>query len=338
MKAGNDDVEPAAGAPGGGPARPEPARPEQTPAEPTRAERSRARALQGPTPAKPAKTSVKTAAGPRAWAVAHFATAARLSAGRRPNVVAVADSRLAEPFTSVEMRSYRPGTESARAVIVYFPASAELESLRHRAGEWLCGSLAQRLGVIVVRVAVGSAVVDVNEAAYQAVRWAAAEHPNAPLAVLGAADGGSLAARAAMIARDENSRDELRRGPGDTPTATPHLVRQALIAPDFSLIAGPPATAEALVTSLVARLSELPPTLVQRQATSAQLADENLAVLLREAGVAVREIEYPPTTLSWASYPRAVAYSGRALADLEGFFRRGLIDDGFDIVPAWNVH
>ncbi|MEF2975840.1 alpha/beta hydrolase [Subtercola sp. YIM 133946] len=313
--------------------------------------------------------------GLRSWSIGHLAPVGRFYAGRRPSGVAVVDDVLPHPLESVRLRTYSParGAADTRAVILYYPSAADVAALRGRVGEWLCGSLAKQLPAVVVRVDVSPEVTGQSEAGYEAVRWAAARHPHAQLAVLGAGDGGSLAARVSMLARDERSRAELpddatdpfrTHTPStdtistdasrtdtpstdasrtDTPSTrgpvSPHLERQALITPDFSLIAGPPATADALAASLVARLSELPPTLLQRPlASSAQLGGENLAVLLREAGVAVREIEYPKTAVGWASYPRAVGHSGRALDDLVAFFRRGLIDDGFDVVPAWNVH
>jgi hypothetical protein len=278
------------------------------------------------------------ASGWPGFAIAHSAAARRHYAGRSPRGVSATDDALTAPFGRVGLRIYAPAAPAAtpaaapaktpaapKALIVCFPDSAEITALRGRTAEWLCGSLVKRLGEVeVIRAEIGDDIADQREAAYQAIVWAAARHPDAQLAVLGSGTGGALAARAAMIARDRHA---------------PHLERQALISPDFNLLVGPPATAEALVTSLVARLSELPATLLQRRAaTSAQLGGENLAVLLREAGVAVREIEYPETRVSWAAYPKAVRHSGRALDDLVAFFHRGLIDDGFDVVPAWNVH
>jgi acetyl esterase/lipase len=273
------------------------------------------------------------ASGWSAFAITHLAAARRHYAGGSPRGISAADDSLTAPFERVALRIYAPTTSapprtspaSPTAVIVYFPDSDEFAALRGRAGEWLCGSLVRRLGSVeVVRAEIGEGTADQREAAYQVVVWAAGRHPTAQLAVLGAGTGGALAARAAMIARDRR---------------TPHLERQALISPDFNLLIGPPATASAFVASIVARLSELPATLLQRREQSAaQLGGENLAVLLREAGVAVREIEYPETSVSWAAYPKAARYSGRALDDLVAFFHRGLIDDGFDVVPAWNVH
>ncbi|GGF24982.1 hypothetical protein [Subtercola lobariae] len=279
------------------------------------------------------------ASGWPGFAIAHLSALRRRYAGHRPRSIAATDAALPEPFARVTLRVYeqqaqhtRPTHAEPAAVIVYFPDSAEVESLRARAGEWLCGSLVKRLGsVVLIRAVIGDDTTDQREAAYQALVWAAVRHPAAQLAVLGAGTGGALAARAAMLARD-------RRRSNAEPLA-PHLERQALISPDFHLLVGPPATAEALVTSLVARLSELPATLLQRPtASSAQLGAENLAALLREAGVAVREIEYADTGISWAAYPKATRYASRALDDLVAFFHRGLIDDGFDVVPAWNVH
>ncbi|GAA0995906.1 hypothetical protein GCM10009563_15620 [Subtercola frigoramans] len=241
------------------------------------------------------------------------------------------DSALGAPFEHVSLRWYSPslapGAHGPIPVVLYFADSSELRWHGARTGAWLASRLCRRLSLTVVVVHTGESAGDAKEAAFRALEQCASEAPSALLAVVGTGDGAALAARTAMRARDS-----LEGG-------APQLARQALISPDFALLIGPPATAEAEVVSLVARLSELPPTLLQRDAVSGTPDPrEDLPELLREAAVAVRVIDYRPESLLWAEFPRAVGYSAGAADDLEAFLRRGLLDNGFDIVPAWNLH
>ncbi|QWT23500.1 hypothetical protein KPL76_12385 [Subtercola sp. PAMC28395] len=269
--------------------------------------------------------------GLRRWAVTHLSPVRRYYADDRVKGVKTRDSALGAPFEHVSLRSYSPplasSTNGTAPRVLYFAASSELRWHGARTGAWLASRLCRRLSLTVVVVQIGEGTGDAREAAFRALEQCALEAPSALLAVVGTGDGAALAARTAMRARDS-----LESG-------APQLVRQALISPDFALLIGPPATAEAEVVSLVARLSELPPTLLQRDAVSGTPDPrEDLPELLREAAVAVRVIDYRPDPLCWAEFPRAVGHSTVAADALEAFLRRGLLDNGFDVVPAWNLH
>lgn len=263
-----------------------------------------------------------------AWAIEHVPFARGLYAGKRPGGISVHDDTLAAPLEAVRLRrAERPGAGAAvRPLVVLFPDAKTVGDRGRRAGEWLAGSLARRLPLSVVTVQIPPSVIDDQEAAHQALLAAVAASGSDKIALIGVGTGGALAARTAMRVRDAGS---------------PALLRQALVSPDFQLVVGPRTTTDALHTSLVARVSELPPTLIQQygdRAAGRLDPSQNLPELLQESGVAVRAIAYPPSRLDWTEYPRAVRSSTRALDDLVAFLERGIVADGFDVVPAWNLH
>ena len=250
--------------------------------------------------------------------------------------VQVRDETLAEPYAAVRLRSYRrKGPDEAQSgasesgaapLVVLYPDGDAVATNGRRSGEWLASSLAARLPLTVTVAQIPPSVIDDRQAAHDALLAAVAAHPSDRTAVLGVGTGGALAARTAMRARDEGS---------------PVLLRQALVSPDFNLTVGPAATTEALRVSLVALVAELPATLIQQYgARGASRLDpsQDLPELLREAGVAVRSIEYPPARRDWTEYPRSTRSSSRALDDLVAFLERGIVANGFDVVPAWNLH
>ncbi|PPF80160.1 hypothetical protein C5B96_11260 [Subtercola sp. Z020] len=266
------------------------------------------------------------------WAIEHVPFTRGLYTARRPSGLTADEPMLAAPLDAVRLRHVRQksaaGDESL-PLVVFFPDARTVAQRGRRSGDGLASTLAARLPLGVTTVQIPESVIDDREAAWQAYLAAVAEHPTLKIAMLGVGTGGALAARTAMRARDE------------PPPGVPPLLRQALISPDFNLLVGPPATTSALRTSLVALVAELPATLVQQYgARGASRLDpsQNLPELLREAGVAVRSIEYPPSRLDWTEYPRAVRSAPRALDDLVAFFERGIVADGFDVVPAWNLH
>jgi acetyl esterase/lipase len=83
-----------------------------------------------------------------------------------------------------------------------------------------------------------------------------------------------------------------------------------------------------------------PPTLLQF-AQDGDAAPESalLERRLREAGVAVRSIDYTAVGDGWVKYPRAIRGARRGQTDLVAFFRRGLGDEStFDVIPGWDLH
>ncbi|MEA9985007.1 MULTISPECIES: alpha/beta hydrolase [Subtercola] len=287
-----------------------------------------------------------------AWAVARFGFSRRHYAGRRAAGVEVHDSMLTVLTENTEntggpdrvrlRRFATPSTPDDSPLVLVFPDASSLAGLASRSGEWLSSSIAHALPVTVVVVQIEQSVIDDREAAFQ-VLTSFLGGAYTKIALVGVGTGAALASRTAMRLRDDPAFD----------AGGVQVLRQALIDSDFQLLLGPPSTAVALRTSLVARLSELPPTLVQQSATrlgtsragagEAVVAEgvsfaEDLPELLKQAGVAVRAIEYPASALSWADYPRAVKTAARSLADLVAFLDRGIVTDGFDTVPAWNLH
>ncbi|RFA11876.1 hypothetical protein B7R21_11025 [Subtercola boreus] len=304
-------------------------------------------------------------AGSAAWAIGHVPFARGFYAGRRVRGVEVREETLAAPFDTVRLKRHERvggadvgGAGAAAPLVVFFPDAEAVSARGRRSGDWLAASLARRLPVVVVTVQIPAAVLDDREAAFEALLRAlgaggggssgsgasggsaSGAGGDPKIALVGVGTGGALAARTAMRARDTRDVPDSAVSVSEVPGG-PRIQRQALISPDFALLTGPPATEDALRTSLVARLSELPATLVQQygdRAASRSDPSQNLVELLRESGVAVRSIAYPPQRLDWTEYPRAVRSSSRALDDLVAFLERGIVTDGFDVVPAWNLH
>ncbi|WP_165069294.1 alpha/beta hydrolase family protein [Marisediminicola senii] len=60
---------------------------------------------------------------------------------------------------------------------------------------------------------------------------------------------------------------------------------------------------------------------------------------MRRAGIAVRETEYADIRDGWARYPAVTGGSKRALNDLVAFIERGMgRDSTFVVIPGWDLH
>jgi hypothetical protein len=55
------------------------------------------------------------------------------------------------------------------------------------------------------------------------------------------------------------------------------------------------------------------------------------------SGTATRVAEYPGTARDWIRQPRRVKGSVERMDALAAFLARGLVNDGFDVIPAWNL-
>ena len=98
-----------------------------------------------------------------------------------------------------------------------------------------------------------------------------------------------------------------------------------------------------LLTPTVAPQTDLgiiPPTFLQSAPQSATLAaSRSLEIDLREAGVAVRPVEYIGLPDAWVRYPRFTPGSKRALEDIVTFLRRGfgLAGTFSGEIPGWDL-
>ena len=87
-------------------------------------------------------------------------------------------------------------------------------------------------------------------------------------------------------------------------------------------------------------LTGVPPTFLQSSPQSPSLpVSRSLEIDLREAGVAVRPVEYAALPDAWVRYPRFTPGSKRAVEDIAAFLRRGFGLDGTfsGVIPGWDL-
>jgi hypothetical protein len=83
-----------------------------------------------------------------------------------------------------------------------------------------------------------------------------------------------------------------------------------------------------------------PPVFLQSSPQSGSLAvSRSLEIDLREAGVAVRPVEYAGLADAWVRYPRFTPGARRAVEDIVAFLRRGFgIEGTFSgVIPGWDL-
>jgi hypothetical protein len=87
-------------------------------------------------------------------------------------------------------------------------------------------------------------------------------------------------------------------------------------------------------------LGGTPPTFLQSSPQSpTRSVSRSLEIELREAGVAVRPVEYAGLADAWVRYPRFVPGSKRAVEDIAAFLRRGFGLEGTftTVIPGWDL-
>jgi hypothetical protein len=87
-------------------------------------------------------------------------------------------------------------------------------------------------------------------------------------------------------------------------------------------------------------LTTVPPTFLQSSPQSPTLSvSRSLEIDLREAGVAVRPVEYAGLADAWVRYPRFARGSKRAVDDVVAFLRRGFGREGtfVGVIPGWDL-
>lgn len=255
------------------------------------------------------------------------------------------------PAGDIAIRVYRPagasttgngtgnGTSAVRPLVLYFHGGGFVFGSLE-IGDWLCGSVAARVGAVVVsvnyRLAPTHRFPAAVEDCYAVLAWAAgsAGEPAAagPIGVLGESAGANLAAVTCLVARE-------RGGPA--------ISHQALIYPVTDMTDSVPAKARATRTTpflsademlaykrlylgpdgdpahpwasplLAPDHSGLPPALVQ-VAEHDPLREDGLryAAALRAAGVPVRLTEYVGMTHGFVNFPGLSRSAHQALAEL----------------------
>ena len=258
--------------------------------------------------------------------------------GAVPPGVEVADRPVPAPAGDIPVRVYRPSGDgaAARPLILYFHGGGfVLGNLD--LGNWICGSVAARVGAVVVSVdyrlapvhRFPAAVEDCSAALDWAAQHAAELGATGPIGVMGESAGGNLAAVTCLVARDRGGprvSHQVLIYPATDMTAvhrttagpsTPFL-SDAEIAAYHRLYLGPDGdAAHPWASPLLADLAGLPPALIQ-VAEHDPLRDggKSYAAALRAAGVPVRLTEYDGMPHGFVNFPGLSSAAHQALAEL----------------------
>jgi len=252
----------------------------------------------------------------------------------------VAGRNIPGPDCGIPVRVYRPlrAGPGPRPLIVYFHGGGFVFG-DLRLGDWLCSSVAARVGAVVVSADYRLAPVHRFPAAvedcYAALVWAAANAadlgaggPGARLGVMGESAGGTLSAVVCLLARDRGgpaiSHQALIYPATDTTAVRPPAkdmpflsleemtaFRRLYLGPD-----GDPANPWASPL-LAAAHGGLPPALIQ-VAEHDPLREDGVryAAALREAGVPVRFTEYAGVPHGSVNFPGLCRSAAQAIAEI----------------------
>ena len=273
--------------------------------------------------------------------------------GAAPPGVETTDRKVPGPAGDIPVRVYRPsgdgpsGGSVGRPLVLYFHGGGfALGNLD--LGNWICGSVAARVGAVVVSVdyrlapsnRFPAAVEDCSAALGWAAEHAAELGATGPIGVMGESAGGNLAAVTSLIARDRGG---------------PQVSHQALIYPvtDMTAVhkttAGPstPFLSDAEIAAyhrhylgpdgdaahrwaspLLADLGGLPPALIQVGEHDPLRDDgKRYTAALRAAGVPVRLTEYVGMPHGFVNFPGLSSAAHQALAEVCAEQAAALADD-----------
>jgi acetyl esterase/lipase len=254
---------------------------------------------------------------------------------------AVTDRTIPGPEGELPVRVYRADRagpcDGARPLVVYFHGGGFVFG-DLRLGDWLCSSVAQRVGAVVVSVEYRLAPRHRFPAAvqdgYAALVWAA-EHAaelgaDGPVGVMGESAGGNLSAVMCLLARDRGgpaighqallypATDMTRSREPDDPNARPLILSAADMAAYRRHYLADADPADPRASPLLAGdHSGLPPALIQA-AEHDPLRDDGAryAAALRAAGVPVRFTEYVGMPHGFLNFPGVCRGAPQALAEL----------------------
>jgi acetyl esterase len=259
--------------------------------------------------------------------------------GTVPAGVTVTNSTVPGPAAGLPVRVYQPpaGAEGPRPLVLYIHGGGF--ALGHLdMGDWLCGSVAARVGAVVVSVDYRLAPSHVFPAAvedcYTALCWAAGHAADlgagGPAGVMGESAGANLAAVMGLVARERGGpalRHQALIYPATDMTATPPAL--AGPSPPFLSLAemraykrlylGPDGDAGHPWASplLAADHSGLPPALIQVAEHDPLRGDgERYAAALRAAGVPVRFTEYVGMPHGFVNFPGLSRAAHQALSEV----------------------
>jgi acetyl esterase len=252
----------------------------------------------------------------------------------------VSDQSVPGPDDGIPVRIYRPrsGGPGALPLILYFHGGGfVLGDLRM--GDWLCSSVAARVGAVVVSVGYRLAPVHRFPAAvedcYAATSWAAANAAGlgagGPLGVMGESAGGTLSAVMCLVARERGgpaishqaliypATDMTIRSPSMASERDEPFLSRAEMAAYRRMYLGPDGDPGNPWASplLAAGHKGLPPALIQ-VAEHDPLRDDGFryAAALRDAGVPVHITEYVGMPHGFLNFPGLCRSAPQALAEM----------------------
>lgn len=259
--------------------------------------------------------------------------------GTVPPGIAKTDRSVPGPGGDLKIRVYRPAAAelsgaAERPLILYFHGGGfALGTLDM--GDWTCGTVAAKVGAVVVSVAYRLAPSHVFPAAvedcYAALVWAAGNAAelgaNGPIAVMGESSGGNLSAVTCLVARDRGGpvishqaliypvtdmTEESKAGP-PMPFLSPAEMttyRRLYLGPDGDI-------ANPWASPLRADHAGLPRALVQ-VAEHDPLREDGVryAEALRAAGVPVRFTEYVGVPHGFVNFPGLSREAYQAVAEV----------------------
>jgi acetyl esterase len=254
--------------------------------------------------------------------------------------VTVTDRTVPGPAGDLKVRVYQPagpGSAGERPLVLYMHGGGFVLGGLYM-GDWICGSVADRVGAVVVsvdyRLAPGHVFPAAVEDCFAVLTWAAAEAAalgaNGPLGVMGESAGGTLAAVTCLLARDRGgpaishqaliypATDMTRKVDAAEYRSAPFLsaaemdtYKRLYLGPD-----GDPANPSAS-PQLAADHAGLPPALIQVAEHDPLRADGvRYAATLRAAGVPVRFTEYVGMTHGFVNFPGLSRAAHQAMAEI----------------------
>jgi acetyl esterase/lipase len=267
--------------------------------------------------------------------------------GTVPAGVEVADRRVPGPAGDIPVRVYRPTAVGCPLILYFHGGGFVLGNLDM--GDWICGTVAARVGAVVVsvdyRLAPAHRFPAAVEDCFAALDWAA-QHATelgatGPIGVMGESAGGNLATVACLLARDRGGPPVSHQAliyPAVDMTAvhkttagpsTPFLT-DADIAAYHRFYLGPDGdAANPWASPLLAELAGLPPALIQvGEHDPLRDGGKRYAAALRAAGVPVRLTEYVGMPHGFVNFPGLTRAAHQALAEVCAEQAAALAGDG----------
>lgn len=248
------------------------------------------------------------------------------------------DRTIPGPGGDIPIRVYRPRQTAAgpRPLIAHFHGGGFVFG-GLRLGNWVCSSVASRVGAVVVsvdyRLAPAHRFPAAVEDCYAALTWSVAHAAefgaDGPLGVMGESAGGTLAAVMCLLARERGGpaishqaltypATDLTMVPAPTAKPAPFLSRDEMVA-YRRLYLGPDGDPGHPWASplLAADHSGLPPALIQ-VAEHDPLCEHGVryAAALRAAGVPVRLTEYVGVPHGFVNFPGLCRSAQQAVAEV----------------------